>query len=251
MRSPRRCSLPAVPACRDAGGSGDFAVGGREARQRRVGVAPARIGDYPQFGWGVGRNLLTQLRSAVAEGGSVGGDPQNGDSARGVLPNHFVQFVPACDEFDDCQLVCARGRSLDKARDADSEIQQVVAVSRRKPGRGVDQMIGDAGAVERRPEPIAAGSEVSLHRNASQARIDADEQQPNPIGYQVGQRLTAEPLQLIAGEPHLIRRCPGPGSPSGSRSPRRRRPARRRATRTRWRRRSLRWFGRPPANRAR
>ena len=66
-------------------------------------------------------------------------------------------------------------------------------------------MIGDTGTEERRIESIAAGSEVSLNRNASQAWVDPHKQQSNLVRYQVRQGLIRETLQLVAGEPNPFR----------------------------------------------
>jgi hypothetical protein len=92
------------------------------------------------------------------------------------------------------RAIGARRRPFDQAGDADAAAQEVVPVGRGEPGGGVDQVVGDAGPQQGRVEPVAARREVALHRDAAQARIDADEQQPNAVGDQVRQGGSRERL---------------------------------------------------------
>jgi hypothetical protein len=109
------------------------------------------------------------------EGGSVGGDAQDGDHARAEAGYLRAEGAGAVGQFRRAELIGAGRRPLDQARDADAAVQEVVPVSRGEPGRGVDQVVGDAGPQQGRSEPVAARREVALHGDAAQAGVDADE----------------------------------------------------------------------------
>jgi hypothetical protein len=46
-----------------------------------------------------------------------------------------------------------------------------------KPARGIDEFGCDAGAMQRRPEPIAGAGEMCIDRRSPESRVDADEEQ--------------------------------------------------------------------------
>ena len=184
----------------EAAAQRDLAVGGGERVRGGVGVAPARVRHHPHLGAAQVRGLAPEDGPGRAEGGPVGGDPQDGDHARTVPADSFGQGLGAFGQFGGAEFTGAGRRPGDQAGDADAPVEEVVAVAGGEPGRRVDQVISDPGSQQRRIEPVTARSEVALHGYAAQARIDPREQQPHSLGDQVRQGGAGERPQFGAGE---------------------------------------------------
>ena len=94
---------------------------------------------------------------------------------RRIVLEELRAMTSSEEEFRRAELIGARRRPFDQARDADAAAQEVVPVGRGEPGRGVDQVVGDARPQQGRVEPVAARGEVTLYGDAAQAGVDADE----------------------------------------------------------------------------
>ena len=73
------------------------------------------------------------------------------------------------------------------------------------PAAGSIGDVEDPGAQQRGVEPVAGAGEVGLRGGGPQARVDADEQQPQRLAggrEEVGHLHVAEGLELGPGEPH-------------------------------------------------
>ena len=109
-----------------------------------------------------------------------------------------AQFLPG-------ELVGAGGGARADVGDPDPPPGELRPVGLRVPVRGVDEGVGDAGAVQRRMEPVAGPGEVGAGRRRPEARVDPDEQQPQRLRQEVGDGGIAEALELGTAETHASR----------------------------------------------
>jgi len=144
--------------------------------------------------------------ATLSERHAVGADPEDRHHRRLESLDPLGQGQPAGDQISDVELVGTRGRLSNQVGDADATRVQVHDVGRSEALRCVDDVVDDPGAVKRRVEAIAAAAEVALHRHREQARVDADDQQPDVGPEQIGECAAAKGLELATTEPHARQR---------------------------------------------
>src|SRR5438477_5640037 len=176
------------------------------AGQRRHLVArgpSARVGQHPDPR---ARDVLV-LR-APASAGTAEGDP-----IRAHTDEHHDAWTVAADrpgdplravaEFPGIELVGARRRAVDQVRDAEPPPEELPAFMR------PEDPVGEAGLVKRLPEPVPGAREMKPDRARPQARVDADEEDPEIRSDHVRDAPAARGVELGAGRtPRLYRICP-------------------------------------------
>jgi hypothetical protein len=137
---------------------------------------------------------------AAAERLPEAGDAQHRHDLWPHPAHDFAQALAALAQLVGGQLVGAGRCDRNEVGDAHALGEQFRLRVRRHAARRVDHGRRDPGAVQGRPEPVAAAGEVRIHRRRPQARVDADEQQPDVGAEQVVDRRPVERLQLGAAE---------------------------------------------------
>ena len=146
--------------------------------------------------------LPAQGRAALAERVAVGGDAGDRDDRRPVLGDEPLQPLAALAQLLAGELGGARGGPPHEVGDPDAPRHEVRAIGIGHPGDPIDLVIGDAGRGQRRIEAIGGMREVGFDRGRPQARVDADEQQPEPRPHEIVDLAAPERLQLQTREPH-------------------------------------------------
>ena len=132
-----------------------------------------------------------------------------------MLGDEALQLRAALAQLLGRELGGARAGPPHEVGDPDSPRHEVRAIGVDHPGDPIDLVVGDAGQRQRRIEAVGGMREVGFDRGRPQARVDADEQQPQPRPDEVVDLLTAVLLELRTREPHA--RDPAPAEPRPSR----------------------------------
>jgi hypothetical protein len=85
-----------------------------------VGVAPAGVRHHPELGAVQVFRLAAEPGPRRREGGPVGGDAQDGHHARAEAGYLRAEGAGTVGQFGWAQLIGARRRAFDQARDADA-----------------------------------------------------------------------------------------------------------------------------------
>ena len=162
-----------------------------------MGVEPARVGQQPYAGVSYGGILRADDGAWRVERHPVGGDPDDREPPRPHLVCQVAQTASARPHLVVGQLVGPRRRPRDHVGDPEAERAQLVLLG------GAQQARGEAGAVQRRPEPVAGPPEVVPGQRRDEAGVDAAEQHGTRrvagTGQHVGHRERPGGLQLGAG----------------------------------------------------
>ena len=94
------------------------------------------------------------------------------------------------------ELGGTRGGPPYEVGDPDAPRHEVRAIDFGHPGDPIDLVFGDSGSGQRRIEAIGGMREVGSNRGRPQARVDADEQQPEPRPHEIVDLAPPECLQL-------------------------------------------------------
>src|SRR5215470_1403873 len=118
----------------------------------------------------------------AAERRPVGGHPDDREPAWLQSGDLFVQYVRALDEFLGAELLRAGGGARDDVGDAEPEAEQLLLLV------GPEDALGEAGAVQGRPEAVPGPGEVVPGGGGVEARVDASEHDPQAGRYDIGDR---------------------------------------------------------------
>ena len=177
------------------------AVGASQRVDGVVGVEAARVGQDPELGTLERFGLSARFDLAHAERLPVRGLAEHRDHLGPVRSDDVGQAVARERQLRRGHLIGSRGRLRDEVRDADADRGQLGPVLGRHPGRDVQLSSGDAGPVQRRPEPVPGPGEVRVRRCGPQSRVDPDDEQPQPRWEEVVDASATMRLELRPGEP--------------------------------------------------
>src|SRR5215475_559997 len=199
----------------------------REPRSNVMRVETARIGQDPQPGLPHGLVLRAHRRVAAAERRAVRGDPNDREPA-GLEPGDLrAQDAGARQELLGTKLVRSGSGTGDDVGDAEPEAKQLLLLIR------PEQALGEAGAVQGRPEAVPRPGEVVAGGGGVQARVDAGEYDAQAGRDDIGDRPVPGRVEIGPGGSrrgrhrrcHEIRSlngissaCPATGTPSCSTS---------------------------------
>src|SRR5439155_16766589 len=107
-----------------------------------------------------------------------------------VSNDHYLDPSPPPTHVVQRELVRARGRAVDEVRDAQPSPKERRSFPR------LEQPIGEAGGMERAPEAVSRPREVKAHRAGPEARVDADEEDVERRGDEVGDALAARRVEV-------------------------------------------------------
>src|SRR5215471_9882885 len=165
-----------------------------------VRVEPAGIGKDPDRRLSDGVRLRTGESPRVPERRSIGADPEHGQHLRTVTDEQLTQSVAAAAQLLRAQLVGPCGGTRRQVGAAEPVARQQSVLVRR------EQPIGEARAVQRRPEAVARTREVVANSGRVEAGIDAAEEDSQTRRDDVrdarvprrGQLLACRPAALLA-----------------------------------------------------
>jgi hypothetical protein len=165
-----------------------------------MGVEPARVGNHPECGAGEVLGLPARRRSRAAEGRAVRRDAEHRDHPGPVGGHEGLEPGRALDQLPRGELVGPGRGPADEVGDADPSAYQLGEVVAGHPGQAVGGRREEACRHQGRPEAVRRVAEVDLGRRGAQARVDPDEDEPDPRPHQIGHLDTAEGLELGPGE---------------------------------------------------
>ena len=166
-----------------------------------MSVEAARVGQHPQLRAAEPGDLATLSGFRFGERLPVRRETEHGHNARLPAPHVCLQRDRAGTQIVEAQLLRTGTRGRHDVGDADREPEHQFAIRVAHAVAGINQVRGDAGCVQRRPEAVAATSKVSVDGSGPQSRVDPDEQQSDAIVDQVVHRLAMERSELRASEP--------------------------------------------------
>jgi len=147
----------------------------------------------------------------AGEGDAVGGDARDGDDARPTGTDQREQAVRAFLEFGRRELGGLRGSAGCDVADAKSEVSEFGLF-------GWFQLpAGEAGQVQRGPEPVPGPGEVPAGGRRVQSRVDAAEQHPERLALRGQHVRDGRVTRGSQVEPHVPLTLDGDGTSGSSR----------------------------------
>ncbi len=161
-------------------GPPQLAVQFRQASELVMRVQSARVRQDPHRRLAELFRLPSQFRLWPTERGAIRRHPEKGDHPRPIALH--LPRQPACPvaQLFVTQLVGGRGRGIGDVGNAVSVFEKASILRRVQPP------VGEAGGMQRRPEAVAGPREVVADRGGLQTRVDADEENFQTPGDDVG-----------------------------------------------------------------